>query len=61
MDPDLMPEIDLTPHVYRFSPVTAGSAENIHTVDERVQMTAHMEMVKFYYNFVRNFDAADIE
>lgn len=23
-------------------------------------MTVHMELVRFYYDFVRNFDAADV-
>ena len=36
-----------------------GASLNIHTIDERVRMTDHVEMVKFYYNFVRNFDKAD--
>lgn len=33
---------------------------NAHTIDERVDMTVHMELVRFYYEFVRNFDAADV-
>jgi len=29
----------------------------LHTVDERIKMTGHIEMVKFYYNLIRNFQA----
>ena len=51
---------DLTPNVYRWSPVKAGTSEGVHTTNERVLMSWHMEMIKFYYNFIRNFDAADL-
>lgn len=50
--------LDLTPNVYRWSPARQGGALNGHTIDERVNMTVHMELVRFYYDFVRNFDAA---
>jgi Gly-Xaa carboxypeptidase len=50
---------DLTPNVYRWTPVTQDSIEGIHTIDERVRMETHMKMVQFYYDFVRNFDASD--
>lgn len=32
----------------------------MHTIDEKVNMTVHMELVRFYYDFVRNFDASDV-
>ncbi|KHN98941.1 Peptidase M20, carboxypeptidase S [Metarhizium album ARSEF 1941] len=51
--------VDLTPHVYRWSPVTADSMHGLHTVDERIRMDTHMDMVKFYYDLVRNFDASE--
>ena len=34
---------------------------NIHTIDEYVDMDAHMTMLAFYYDFIRNFDAAELE
>jgi Gly-Xaa carboxypeptidase len=37
-----------------------GASLNIHTIDERVRMADHVNMVKFYYDFVRNFDRADL-
>lgn len=52
--------IDLTRNVYRWTPVRQGGSANAHTIDERVDMTVHMELVRFYYEFVRNFDAADV-
>lgn len=52
--------LDLTRNVYRWTPVRQGGNANAHTIDERVDMTVHMELVRFYYEFVRNFDAADV-
>ncbi|KAJ4393546.1 hypothetical protein N0V93_002758 [Gnomoniopsis smithogilvyi] len=52
--------LDLTRNVYRWSPTRAGGSENAHTIDERVNMTVHMELVRFYYDFVRNFEASDV-
>lgn len=51
---------DLTRNVYRWSPTRQGGSDGMHTIDERVNMTVHMELVRFYYDFVRNFDAADV-
>ena len=52
------PDTDLTPNIYRWAPVRQGHALNGHTVDERVDMETHLEMVRFYYDLVRNFDAS---
>lgn len=52
--------LDLTRNVYRWSPARQGGALNGHTIDERVDMGVHMELVGFYYDFVRNFDAAGV-
>lgn len=51
---------DLTPNIYRWSPTRQGGGVNIHTIDERINMTTHMEVVRFYYDFVRNFDSSDV-
>lgn len=51
---------DLTRNVYRWTPVRQGGSDGVHTIDERVNMTVHLELVRFYYDFVRNFDAADV-
>ena len=50
---------DLTRNVYRWTPTRHGASAGVHTIDERIDMNAHMEAVKFYYNFVRNLDASD--
>ncbi|PSR84052.1 peptidase family M20/M25/M40 [Coniella lustricola] len=50
--------LDFTRNVYRWSPSRDSGSKNIHTIDERVNMTVHLELVRFYYDFVRNFDAA---
>ena len=41
--------------------MTPGTSKNIHTIDENINMKAHMKIIEFYYNFIRNFDAADFE
>lgn len=52
--------LGLSSHVYRWTPNAQGGSINIHTIDERILMSEHMSIVKFYYNFVRNFDKVDI-
>lgn len=56
----LIPHKGLTPNVYRWTPIRQGGSDGAHTIDEKVNMTVHMELVRFYYDFVRNFDAADV-
>lgn len=48
----------VTPHVYRFVPLREDWRMNAHTVDERIKMEGHMEILRFYYDLVRNFDAS---
>ena len=50
---------DLTPNIYRFNPVRMNYFVNIHAVDERVLVDAHLETVAFYYDFVQNADCFD--
>jgi hypothetical protein len=50
----------LSKHVYRWTPTRQGGAVNPHTVDERIDMNAHMEALRFYYDLIRNFDASDV-
>jgi Gly-Xaa carboxypeptidase len=52
--------LNLTPHVYRWSPNGVDAWQNIHTVDERVLMKDQLKMVGFYYDFVRNMNAASV-
>lgn len=40
---------NLTPNIYRFSPAREGTRLGIHTIDERVDMTAHAEGMRLYY------------
>ncbi|KAL2836881.1 hypothetical protein BJY01DRAFT_221478 [Aspergillus pseudoustus] len=52
---------NLSGHVYRWTPsVTGSQGNNIHTVDERIKIDDHLRAVRFYYNFVRNLDAAEL-
>ncbi|KAL2808961.1 hypothetical protein BJX63DRAFT_407166 [Aspergillus granulosus] len=58
---DTVHYLNLSRHVYRWTPIVTGSqGNNIHTVDERIRIEDHMRAVRFYYNFVRNLDAADL-
>ncbi|KAI1375657.1 carboxypeptidase S [Hypoxylon crocopeplum] len=52
--------LNLTPHVYRWTPTRQGHNANAHTVDERMDMYAHMEALRFYYDLIRNFDASPV-
>ncbi|CAG7939186.1 unnamed protein product [Penicillium olsonii] len=52
--------LNFTRNVYRWTPAVGRGLDNIHTVDERVSITDHLNVVKFYYNFIRNFDAANV-
>jgi Gly-Xaa carboxypeptidase len=46
----------LTQNIYRFSPRRGGTSFGVHTIDERVEMEAHLEAMRFYYDVIRNFD-----
>ncbi|KAI0526734.1 hypothetical protein F5B22DRAFT_175809 [Xylaria bambusicola] len=52
--------LNLSKHIYRWSPGSLASFGNIHTINERVQLGELSNMAKFYYDFIRNFDQADI-
>ncbi|KAK7426987.1 hypothetical protein QQZ08_006414 [Neonectria magnoliae] len=52
--------LNLTPNVYRWTPSRQRGSENIHTIDERVRMESHMEILRFYYDLIRNFDGAEV-
>lgn len=39
----------LTRNIFRFSPAREGTRKGIHTVDERVDMMAHVEGMRLYY------------
>lgn len=47
---------DLTDNVYRFDPTREDKSFNLHTIDERVALDAHIEGVAFYYQLIRNSD-----
>lgn len=47
---------NLTKNIYRFNPIRGDYSYNIHAIDERVHLDAHLETVAFFYDFVRNAD-----
>ncbi|RYP23442.1 hypothetical protein DL765_001147 [Monosporascus sp. GIB2] len=54
---------DLTRHIFRFNPGWDPEQEgmgNIHTVDEKVSVLAHIRTVQWYSVFIRNMDEANI-
>ena len=55
---------DLTRNIFRFGPGWDSSDEgglgNIHTVDEKVSVTAHVSAAQWFSLFVRNMDEADL-
>lgn len=50
---------NLTKNIYRFSPRREGTSAGVHTIDEHVDMEAHLEGMRFYYEVIRNFDEKD--
>ncbi|KAL4997686.1 hypothetical protein BDV10DRAFT_195026 [Aspergillus recurvatus] len=50
---------NLSPNIYRWSPAREGRALNIHTVDERIGIDAHLEAMMLYYDLIRAFDSWD--
>ncbi|KAJ5769100.1 hypothetical protein N7520_003659 [Penicillium odoratum] len=49
----------LSENIYRWSPSRMGGSANIHTVDERMHLSAHLEGMMLYYDLIRSFDAWD--
>ncbi|KAL2836098.1 hypothetical protein BJY01DRAFT_222467 [Aspergillus pseudoustus] len=50
---------NLSRNIYRWSPAREGRALNIHTVDERIGIDAHLEGMMLYYDLIRGFDLWD--
>ena len=51
--------LELSKNIYRWNPGTRKSIAHVHDVDERIAMGVQLNMAKFYYDFIRNFDQAD--
>ncbi|OQN99329.1 hypothetical protein B0A48_14306 [Cryoendolithus antarcticus] len=55
----------LTKHIFRFGPGYDAELDNglgnIHTVDEKVSVTNHVNAVKWFWLFVGNMDDAELE
>ncbi|KAK4498156.1 hypothetical protein PRZ48_010812 [Zasmidium cellare] len=49
----------LTRNIFRFTPSREGSRLGIHDIDERIQMSDHVEAIRVYYDLIRNFQAYD--
>ena len=55
---------DLSKHIFRWNPGWISGEEglgNIHTVDERVSVRAHVNAVKWFSRFIRNMDEAELQ
>lgn len=55
---------DLTKHIFRFTAGWDGKSVglgNIHTVDERISVEAHINMVRWMSLYIRNMDESDLE
>lgn len=52
---------DITRNIYRYTPARDGTRLNTHAIDERMEMTAHLEGIRVYYDLIRNFDSWDTE
>ncbi|RKO97118.1 hypothetical protein CXG81DRAFT_15660 [Caulochytrium protostelioides] len=47
----------LTPNIFRFSGVRPDASANVHTVDEYMDIRNHAEVIRFYYELIRNWSA----
>lgn len=55
---------NVSKHIFRFTAGWDGESfgmGNIHTVDERISMTSHVNMVRWMSLFIRNMDQSDLE
>ncbi|PSN73487.1 vacuolar carboxypeptidase-like protein Cps1 [Corynespora cassiicola Philippines] len=53
----------LSEHIFRYGPgwdKEQNGMGNIHTVDEKVGVTAHVDTVRWFWAFVRNMDEANL-
>ena len=54
---------DLSEHIFRYGPgwdKEQKALGNIHTVDEKQGVQAHVDAVRWFWAFVRNMDEADL-
>lgn len=54
----------LTKNIYRYTPYVVGNPmkeNHIHSVDERVRMDGHLQLVAFYYEYIQNVDTPDAD
>ena len=51
---------NLTRNIYRFTPARLGARTNMHTIDERVELKAHVEGMRVYYDMMRAFQRDDV-
>lgn len=55
---------NLTTHIYRYSPFYAHDplADNhVHSVDEKIEIDAHLQMVTFFHQYIQNIDTPDAD
>ncbi|SGZ31431.1 BQ5605_C044g12172 [Microbotryum silenes-dioicae] len=45
---------NLTHNIYRFLPAQMDKLKNFHTVDERMHVSAHLDVIRFYYKLILN-------
>lgn len=53
---------DLTDNIFRYTPMTADMTKNnIHSVDEHMNLDAHLQLTAWYFEYIQNVDTADAE
>ncbi|KAK8206776.1 hypothetical protein M8818_004610 [Zalaria obscura] len=52
---------NLSKHIFRFTPRREGTTEGVHGVDERVDMKAHLEGMRWYAEVMRIFGEREVE
>lgn len=47
---------EVTDNIYRFTPFTEDSGAGLHSIDERSTLENHIDIVKFYFQLLRNMN-----
>lgn len=48
---------NLTDHIYRFTPGEMDlTLNNIHSIDEHLEFTSHLQLIQFFYNYILSVD-----
>jgi len=53
--------LDLSENIYRWSPARVGSRLNVHTVDEKIMTSGHVDGIRFFTELIVQADDKSLE